>query len=438
MPANVLNSSMYWMMQGLPYMLNIPTIGGGKTSRWDGSRWLSSSNTITTSNIDNAVLGMNEFGGKEDRAREPGKVATGYSGAFDRSALSRAAANRAANSLVSSATGISKAAALNGTMGALVSGNVGTGLQTALSSAANPGNFVGTLGNLANSAFGLTGISPAAMSVASTLGTLVGGPGLGAAVSVLGGFGLDALGDAFNMRSMESIRDRAEDMAGDYVSGRLAGAVLSRDIGDAINNPSIANYAPAVASSLASIGAIPNESTVQNFAADTYASMGESPAISAALADASMQALSPSERAAMQSLGLSSAHNMINAAATSTATQSPGVSASVTSGQTSQTMPSSFSQDTTPSVSAEANLAAHTAQDSDTDSPSSADSTTSEGRTSDRHDSVGGMLSSGVGGKKSSTKNSGKSSGGRGSSSSDGGKNTGNSGHGDSKSGSKN
>lgn len=255
---NALNSGMYWMMSGLPYMSSVPSVGGG---RWDGSRWVRGNNTSSASSLPSAMAPTNSSGGERDTTFGADYFGgpTGMSGPFSNAALGQAAFGSAKDTLGSTLGGLGKTAAVNGVLGGLATGNIGAGISSALGAVANPGTFAGALGNLTNSAFGLSGVPGSVMGIASGIMGAI-NPGLGLATSIFGGFALDGLMDAFDARNQEALRDKIEDMAGNYFGGRIAGDQFAKAV-DKVQQTSLKdlswtnNMPSAISNTAARLGA---------------------------------------------------------------------------------------------------------------------------------------------------------------------------------------
>lgn len=152
-----------------------------------------------------------------------------------------------------------------------ISATMGAGALLGLLTGGGVGAFSGAIGSLLtegfNAAFGFRGM---AYDIPALLSRVVGGP-VGAIISPFVGMLGDAVGDLFNMRSDESLRDKLEGAYG-YKGGRLGFAESFYDKVGTHEDPfgvdlAIANFA-AIGDDFATIESL-METAAENFSENT-------------------------------------------------------------------------------------------------------------------------------------------------------------------------
>lgn len=276
---NPLSSSMYWLSYGIPF--TVPSIGSG--GKWDGSKWIQSDTSDEEDNIYTPSYSSGNtsspapsssfsgsFGSNRGGVNGYGFAAPGFAGAFNDEAVAGISQQGALSGMGSALGSSLGRSALGGAIAGGITGSIGTGISTAVAGLANPGTMAGIAAGAINGALGFEpGIATAAMAGLASLAS----PGLGMAIGMFGPAITDATMDAFDARENEFSRDWAEDLAGSYLGGRVAGKSLS----DAINNrgmqPSWSSLANTMTNALGTLG-IENIGLTQEALANAYADLG--------------------------------------------------------------------------------------------------------------------------------------------------------------------
>lgn len=275
----------YWMSSGIPFYDSFMNSNG----MWDGTKWIQDSSN-GTSGFGSGVLGSTTNSGISSSAPEGfGLGSTGFGGAFNDSAVAGIGQQGALSGLSNAATSTIGNAALSGAMVGGITNSVSNGLSTAVAGIANPASMAGMLSGMAYGALGIQ--SSPAVGVLTGLASMV-SPGLGLAVGILGPGIVDGVMDALDARDMENTKDYAEDLAGSYVGGRVAGSHISNALANDLGL-STSSKMGTITDAYADLG-INNMGAIQGALEAAYSDLGFSPEVASvsAMADVVGQGIS--------------------------------------------------------------------------------------------------------------------------------------------------
>ena len=272
------NTGTYWMSSGIPFYDSSMNSNG----MWDGKKWVQDSSN-GTSGFGSGVLGSTLNSGISSSTPEGfGLGSTGFGGAFSDSAVASIGQQGALSGLSNATTSTIGNAALSGAVVGGITNSVSNGLNTAVAGIANPASMAGMLSGMAYGALGIQ--SSPAVGVLTGLASMV-SPGLGLAVGLLGPGIMDGVLDAFDARDMENTKDYAEDLAGSYVGGRIAGSHISNALANDLGLNTSSKMG-TIADAYADLG-INNMGAIQGALEAAYSDLGFSPEIASvsAIAD---------------------------------------------------------------------------------------------------------------------------------------------------------
>ena len=249
-----------WMRTGVP----LRTPAGMGTARWDGSRWVSTNkNSVVSTPTSSGFMNTDESLPTESvQARAMLDDPTASMAAQRAlSSFGKTMGGNAINSGIQS--GLAYAAGLV---------PASTAVDVALKSSLNPMNFIGSIGNAIDAAYGFdttgkTGLTALSTAALGPIGAVLAG--------TLGGYATDAFADMRNSRLMEGTKDYIEDLPEiGYHRARTLSADIAETARDAFTNSS----GDVIAAARASIGAAENAGVsgrgYANIAADTVAMLG--------------------------------------------------------------------------------------------------------------------------------------------------------------------
>lgn len=214
-----------WLPAGLP-LLSIPSIG---SNRWDGSRWVSSTEDGEDTNLTDPYTYQDSSGGfstpgVDSNTSDSSAPASssGKAGEHAASAMATAAGQAALGSAAKAGIGLAAGLSPAEAFGSMVSG------------IASPGTLGGIVGAGINAGLGLSSLGPTHAALTG-LATVLGGPIAGALVGAFGGFTTNAIADAFDARDQEQLHDFAEDTYGHTLTGLAVGKSMADQVNDAIS-----------------------------------------------------------------------------------------------------------------------------------------------------------------------------------------------------------
>ena len=218
-------NSFNWLTAGLP-LLSFPSLG---KNRWDGSRWVSSTDNKEDTNLTDLYTYRDSSDGFSTPGVDSGTdspsahaSSTGKAGEHAASAMATAAGQAALGSAAKAGIGLAAGLSPSEAFGSMVSG------------LANPGTLGGIVGAGLNAGLGLSSLGPTQAALTG-LATVLGGPIAGALVGAFGGLTTNALADAFDARDQEQLHDLAEDTYGHMFDGLIAGKNMEDHVNDAIS-----------------------------------------------------------------------------------------------------------------------------------------------------------------------------------------------------------